>query len=83
MDGDPGVSVSIQGVHVRQKISHGCWFHLKTWHGRCFSTDDLMNQLRILEAIGDADQLRTEEPLASETVTAGAVDPKQLPAMVR
>ena len=42
-----------------------------------------MNQLRITDSLGDALERGPKQALSGQTVTAGAVDPEQLPAMVR
>ena len=68
---------------MTQKISHGFRFHLKAWHWRGLSADDLMDQIRITHSLANSHQLRSQQPLSGQAMASGAVDPKQLASMVR
>ena len=51
---------SVQLMEMTQKIRHGFWSHLKAWHGGCFSTHNLMDQVGISHPLADSNQLRRQ-----------------------
>ena len=82
-------------VHTRHALT-GCqlcqlalWFFAGTakigpWmkYVMCFMMPNSL-AMRITDALGDALERGPKQSLSGQTVTAGAVDPEQLPAMVR
>lgn len=55
---------SVQLMKMTQKIRHGFWSHLKAWHGGCFSTHNLMDQVGISHPLADS------QPTAGPAVPA-------------
>ena len=73
---------SVQLMEMTQKIRHGFWSHLKAWHGGCFSTHNLMDQVGISHPLADSNQLRGQQSLPCKAMTSGAVDPEQLASVI-
>lgn len=73
---------SVQLMEMTQKIRHGFWSHLKAWHGGCFSTHNLMDQVGISHPPADSNQLRRQQSLPCKAMTSGAVDPEQLASVI-
>jgi len=67
---------------MTEQISHRCGLHLETRHWRGLTAHDLMNQLPISDSFGNSLERGPQQSLTGQTMTAGAVDPEQLPAMV-
>jgi len=64
-------------VQVSEQISHRLRFGLKAGHGRRTATDDLLDQLAVVLALGDTMQVGAHQTLPGNAMAAGAVEQEQ------
>lgn len=68
-------------MQVGEQIGHRLRFDLKARHGWRFTTDDLVDEHRIVALLGDANKFRADKSLPGEAMATGAVDAEQLSAV--
>ena len=68
-------------MQVGEQIGHRLRFDLKARHGWRFTTDDLVDEHRIVALLGDANKFWADKPLPSQSMATGAINAEQFTAV--